>query len=61
MKAEIEGDDVEIGFNSHYVSEGLSAMESDVVSLEIQGSLKPGIMKGDAEENYLYLVMPVRL
>ena len=23
--------------------------------------LKPGIMKGSPEENYLYLVMPVRL
>ena len=61
VKAEIEGDDVEIGFNSHYVNEGLSAMESSEVSLEIQGSLKPGIMRGTDEENYLYLVMPVRL
>ena len=61
VRAEIEGDDVEIGFNSHYVSEGLAAMESDTVALEIQGSLKPGIMKGSAEEGYLYLVMPVRL
>ena len=61
VKSQIEGADVEIGFNSHYVSEGLSVMESDQVSLEIQGPLKPGIMKGDAQENYLYLVMPVRL
>ena len=61
VKAEIEGDDVEIGFISHNLSDGLSAMESDVVSLEIQGSLKPGIMKGDENERYLYLVMPVRL
>lgn len=61
VKAEIEGADVEIGFNSHYVNEGLTAMESGQVSLEIQGALKPGIMKGDETENYLYLVMPVRI
>ena len=61
VKAEIEGADVEIGFNSFYVIEGLSAMESSEVALEIQSSLKPGIMKGTADENYLYLVMPVRL
>lgn len=61
VKAEIEGVDVEIGFNSHYVNEGLTAMDSDQVSLEIQGTLKPGIMKGAGEENYLYLVMPVRI
>ena len=61
VKAEIEGADVEIGFNSHYVNKGLSVMDSGTVSLEIQGSLKPGIMKGAGDENYLYLVMPVRL
>ena len=61
VKAQVEGADVEIGFNSHYVIEGLSAMESSEMSFEIQGPLKPGIMKGSAEENYLYLVMPVRL
>ena len=61
VKAQVEGADVAIGFNSFYVVEGLSAMESSEVSLEIQGSLKPGIMKGAPEENYLYLVMPVRL
>lgn len=61
VKAQIEGEDVEIGFNSHYVSEGLSAMESDEVSFEIQGSLKPGIFKANGEERYLYLVMPVRI
>lgn len=60
VKAQIEGDDVEIGFNSHYVNEGLSAMDSPEVSFEIQGSLKPGVFKAESE-NYLYLVMPVRI
>ena len=61
VKAEIEGADVEIGFNSFYVMEGLNAMNSNEVSLELQGSLKPGIIKGSADEGYLYLVMPVRI
>ena len=61
IKAQIEGDDVEIGFNSHYVSDGLSVMDSSEVFFEVQGSLKPGIFKSSEEENYLYLVMPVRL
>lgn len=61
VKAQIEGSDVEIGFNSYYVNEGLSAMDSDEVALEIQSSLKPGIIKGAGDERYLYLVMPVRI
>jgi len=61
LKAEVEGSDVEIGFNSYYVNEGLSAMDSNEVVLEIQSSLKPGIIKGSGDEKYLYLVMPVRI
>ncbi|MBQ9001180.1 MAG: DNA polymerase III subunit beta [Eggerthellaceae bacterium] len=61
VKAQVEGADVEIGFNSYYVTEGLSAMDSSEVSFELQGSLKPGIMRGAGDERYLYLVMPVRI
>ena len=61
VKAQVEGEDVEIGFNSYYVTEGLTAMDSSEVSFELQGSLKPGIMRGAGDERYLYLVMPVRI
>lgn len=61
VRAQIEGNDVEIGFNSFYVMEGLNAMNSNEISLELQGSLKPGILRGSADEGYLYLVMPVRI
>ena len=61
VKAQVEGADVEIGFNSYYVTEGLQAMESKEATLEIQGPLKPGILKGSDDERYLYLVMPVRI
>ena len=61
VKAQVEGADVEIGFNSYYVTDGLTAMDSSEVSFELQGSLKPGILKGAGDEKYLYLVMPVRI
>lgn len=61
VRAQIEGSDVEIGFNSFYVMEGLNAMNSNEVCLELQGSLKPGIIRGSADEGYLYLIMPVRI
>ena len=61
LRAQIEGSDVEVGFNSFYVMEGLNAMNSNEVSLELQGALKPGILRGNADEGYLYLVMPVRI
>ena len=61
VRGTVEGEDVEIGFNSYYVNEGLAAMSSQEVALELQGSLKPGILRGVGDEGYLYLVMPVRI
>ena len=61
LPCEIEGEDVEIAFNYSYVLEGLSAVSSDEVYLEVQSSLKPGIFRAAGSENYLYLVMPVRI
>lgn len=61
LPCEIEGEDVEIAFNYAYVLEGLSSVAGDKVYLEVQSSLKPGIFRAVAPENYLYLVMPVRV
>ena len=61
VRGTVEGEDVEIGFNSFYVNDGLSAMSSQEVALELQGALKPGILRGVGDEGYLYLVMPVRI
>ena len=61
VRCQVEGSDIEIGFNSYYVSEGLAAMESSEITFELQASVKPGIFRGTGEENYLYLIMPVKM
>ena len=43
------------------VLDGLAAVGTDEVFLEVQSSLKPGIFKAAEPENFLYLVMPVRI
>ena len=56
-----EGKDVEIAFNHTFLVDGLVSTTTDTVTVEIQNSLKPGIMKSGGEEEFLYLLMPVRL
>lgn len=56
-----EGDCVDIAFNYSYVLDGLTSVEEDDVYLEVQGGMRPGIFKSAGSENYLYLVMPVRI
>lgn len=56
-----EGEDVEIAFNYAYLLDGLSVVGTGEIFLEVQSSLKPGIFKTPEPENFLYLVMPVRI
>lgn len=57
----IEGESVEIAFNSSYVIDGLTASGVDELALETTSSLKPGIFKTPESDEYIYLVMPVRI
>ncbi|WP_080801063.1 DNA polymerase III subunit beta [Arabiibacter massiliensis] len=61
LPCEGEGEDVQIAFNCSYVLDGLSSVGTDKVYLEVQSPLKPGIFRADAGEDYLYLIMPVRI
>ena len=56
-----EGENVEIAFNYAYVLDGLGSVNTDDVFLEVQSGMKPGIFKAGEGENFLYLVMPVRI
>lgn len=61
IACELVGDDVEIAFNSAYVSDGLSAMRGDKVYFDVQSGMKPGIFRTTEGDEYLYLIMPVRI
>ncbi|MCB0481469.1 MAG: DNA polymerase III subunit beta [Flavobacteriales bacterium] len=60
-----QGEDIEIGFNSRFLVEMLSNIESDMVNLEMSAPNRAGILSpadGDDEnEKLLMLVMPVML
>lgn len=55
-----EGSDEEIAINYSFLLDGLSVIESEFITLEIQDSMKPGIIRA-LEEDFLYLVMPMRI
>jgi len=61
VAAQIDGSRLEIGFNHQYISDGLSAINTDEVLFEAQTALKPGILKSIGDEYFFYLTMPVRL
>ena len=53
---------LEIGFNNRYLMEALRYAPADTVKIELNTGVSPAIIvPTDGEENFLYMVLPVRL
>ena len=60
MQASIEGDDIEIAFNASYLIDVLRTINSDSFILELNDSLKPALVREPENEDFLYVITPVR-
>ena len=57
-----DGKGLEIGFNNKYLMDALKAAPADQVRLELTTGVAPClILPVEGEENFLYMVLPVRL
>jgi DNA polymerase III subunit beta len=61
MPAAFEGEPMEIGFNPEYLREGIESIGGDEVLLRLISPLRPGLMQPVENEDFRYLVMPIRL
>ncbi len=61
IQTEIVGEDLNIAFNSRYILDGIKIIDSEEIELKFMGSLNPCIINPVDDENYTYLVLPVRL
>lgn len=60
LNSEIEGDNNEIIINYRYFLDGLNNISSDMVKLDLVNFGTPCILRPDKNEDYLYIVMPIR-
>ena len=57
-----DGEGLEIGFNNRYLMEALRYAPADTVKIELNTGVSPAvIVPVEGEENFLYMVLPVRL
>ena len=61
VEAEYSGEEMTIAFNSRYLNDGVGAIDAESVILDVMDPLKPGVLRGEGSDDYLYLLMPVRL
>lgn len=61
IDAEYSGESLVIAFNHQFLTDGASAIQTERLVLEAGDGLKPAILRGDDDESFTYLLMPVRL
>ncbi len=61
LDAEYDGDELTVAFNPEYLVDGLEVTPGEQVSLETVDSLKPALIRPIGSEDFLYLLMPVRV
>ena len=61
VDASYEGTEMTVAFNPDYLSSGVEAVEGDEVTLSTLDPMKPAVLRGVGHDDYLYLLMPVRV
>jgi DNA polymerase-3 subunit beta len=61
LDAEVDGAEIQIAFNARYVLDALAVIPSEQVEFRFDGPLSPGLITSPGSEEYLYVIMPVRV
>ena len=61
MSINLQGEEIQIAFNSRYLIDVLKSMEEETIVLEMTSSVTPCVIKAKNTDSYKYLVLPVRL
>jgi DNA polymerase-3 subunit beta len=61
LDAKYEGTEMGISFNPEYLADGIEAVAGDEVTLETLDGLKPAVVRAVGRDDYLYLLMPIRV
>jgi DNA polymerase-3 subunit beta len=61
MPAPYSGEPLEIAFNPQFLIEGIESVSTDEVAVQLSSPLRPGLLRPVGDEQFSYLVMPIRL
>jgi DNA polymerase-3 subunit beta len=61
VDGEFTGEETVVAFNPNYLLDGIDAIRSERVVIEVIDSTKPATVRDEDENDYRYLLMPVRV
>jgi DNA polymerase III subunit beta len=61
LDAEYDGQELTVAFNPQYLLDGVEVCGGEKITLETVDALKPAVLRSDGDDDFLYLLMPVRV
>lgn len=61
IQLKLEGNNLDIGFNPKYLIDALKVIDSEIIYMDFLANISPCIIKPKSDEDYTYLVLPVRI
>jgi DNA polymerase-3 subunit beta len=61
VEGDYAGGDLTVAFNPQFLMEGIEVASGDSITLATIDELKPAVIRGIDSEEFLYLIMPVRV
>jgi DNA polymerase-3 subunit beta len=60
LSGKIKGESVKASFNYRFLADGLSKIKTSEVVFQLNGEEGPALLKPFGDENYFYIVMPIK-
>ena len=61
MSTELEGEEMESNYNTKYLIDALKILDEEKIKIKLTGKNTPAIIAPMDEDNYIYLILPVRV
>jgi DNA polymerase III subunit beta len=61
LPVQFSGEPLEIGFNAEFLRDGVESVAGDTIRMRLISPLRPCVLQAEADDDFLYLIMPIRL
>lgn len=61
LAVEYQGDPVTIAFNGKFLEDGITSTDGETVVVGINEPLKPGVIRKKEGDDFIYVIMPIRI
>src|SRR3954451_2608858 len=61
LRVPYSGEPLEIGFNAEFLRDGIDSVTGETIRFRLISPLRPCVLQAEGADDFLYLIMPIRL